>query len=235
MSRSPSLPDIEDIHRYHRATRLTRRQIVKLAQKLESEPDDYAAHLSLAAYYHRKHWKGEENADYYLWLLTWLILNHPKNPIHSLLHTMHDGPQYYKARNLWFKQVRRYPNDVFVLDHAAQCCEMVDPHYSRKFWERARLLDPKCEEWPRNLSRLYMRKAQQANAGSRKYWIRKTKEAVLNAFDLTKDKDRWIVDLMRDLEDLAEKFNCVADYEEVRKKRLDYRLRNIRQKNSEKD
>lgn len=230
MSRSDSPQDIEDVHRFVDARRLTLRQILKLKQTLESEPDDYDAHLSLAAYFNQRRRKEEECADYYLWLLMWLIRNHPKNRIHCLLHIMHDCPEYYKARNLWFKQVRKYPNDASVLDHAAQCCEMVDPHYSKKFWERASRLDPTCAEWPRNLCRVYMRKAQETSTGARKYWIRKSKQAVFQAFDLAEDKDRWIIDLMRDLEELAENSNCMTEYAELRNKRLGHRLRNLRKK-----
>lgn len=202
------LPSFEDIDRFVEAEHLTRDDIDRFYERINGDENDYEARLFLAAFYFRHHWKGDEFAEAFLEDLIWFIKNHPSNRIDCLC------PQYYKARNLWFKQVRNHPKNPIVLANAAQFCELIDPKYSEKFWIRAQQADPLCAEWQKCLSSLNLRQAKFDEGVSKKRLLRKAIAGALKALELDvheEEKDPLIIQLIDELVDLALEMNCTKE------------------------
>jgi hypothetical protein len=91
----------------------------------------------------------------YLPHLIWLIDNHAKHGVHSWISADKKDESYKLAGEHWLRQLRKHPDDVTILVHAAQFHSRIAPAEAAKYLLRASELDQIDEELPRKLCWLY--------------------------------------------------------------------------------
>ncbi len=112
---------------------------------LHSHPDDFSVLKRLLDYYEAR-W--QTNGAERLRLILWTIQNHPDvalDPPHdgrALLVNPDDKQDYAQARQLWLKQIQRYPDHPRVLANAAVCLRLTDRESAADWLKRAITLNP---------------------------------------------------------------------------------------------
>jgi hypothetical protein len=117
---------------------------------LKIHPDDLTVVQRLLNYY-EKRWQTTE-ADR-LRIILWTIEHHPGIDLHAardsrlLLLNPDEQESYQRARQLWLKQLRRYPDDPRVLENAAICLQLSDRESAANWLKPAMVLEPESRPW----------------------------------------------------------------------------------------
>ncbi len=133
-------------------------QVTALEQKLTADPKDSMARQQLVTHYTRDQFRSTEARQARQRHILWLIENQPKvqlrGPDFSLNPAL-DGPAYEEGKQLWLKQVQGAPNDVDLLERAANYLLLNDRAKAEEFFKKAEALDPTNAQWPERLAHLY--------------------------------------------------------------------------------
>jgi len=150
---------------------LSRPAVRKLEKQLQADPDDLLARLTVLGYYQMIGWKTAKAAESYAEHLIWLIDNRPADPMHGfVLAPLQNKAAMRRIKARWLRQVRLHSKNVSILDHAAHACEFTaaDDVTAEKLWKRAMKLQPRNEDFLRNLSFIYQLRASDGSLTRRR-------------------------------------------------------------------
>jgi tetratricopeptide (TPR) repeat protein len=133
-------------------------QVQSLEEKLNADPEDISARTQLLDHYSRLQFSSPEARQARQRHVLWLIEHHPEvelgGPMNGLNDRL-DGEAFTTGRNLWLKQVQAHPENLLILDHAANYLLLSDRDAAEELWTKAEALDPANPRWPQRLAHLY--------------------------------------------------------------------------------
>lgn len=133
-------------------------QVTALEDKLRSYPQDSIARQQLLTHYMREQFRSPEARQARQRHVLWLIENQPKAQLRAPEFTLHptiDGPAYEAGKLLWLKQLQSAPDDVELLERAANYLLLNDRAMAEELLRKAETLDPTNAQWPERLAHLY--------------------------------------------------------------------------------
>jgi len=131
-----------------------------LERKLESAPEDIDARAQLLGYYLLRQYTDASAAKARAEHILWFIENRPEmrlnnSPIISL-DPISNGDAYYKAKQLWLKNIKEDGQNANILANAASFMLIHDKDISEDLYFKLQGLEPNNPEWHRLLGHLYM-------------------------------------------------------------------------------
>ncbi len=166
------------VMRAHRGGKLSRKQVTLLEQKVMADPSDVKSRVSLLGYYHKSSilsWSGFFSSVFlgasihqrrYVDLVTWFVEHRPQC-IEAGLPEMYpplgfDEPVSKHLKELWEKQIAKFPTNVIVLCNAASFFHHIDKVVSAELLRSAQELDPDNPYIAGRLSQLYTLESQRS-------------------------------------------------------------------------
>jgi thiol-disulfide isomerase/thioredoxin len=120
-------------------------QVTALEDKLKTNPKDSIARQQLLTHYTREQFRSPEARRARQRHVLWLIEYQPKvqlrGPEFSLNPAL-DGPAYDAGKQLWLNQVQAAPDDVELLERAANYLLLYDRAMAEEFLKKGEALDP---------------------------------------------------------------------------------------------
>lgn len=209
---------------------LSIKEAQQLEEKLQKNPDDLSARTMLLGYYALKAFESKEARTKRQKHILWIIQNHPGAQIAGLpessLNPVLDEQVYYKAKDLWLKQVDIHKKNPVILGNAANFFLLFDMEIAEDLLKKAKALEPKNPEWPERLGHLYALGMSRKSGESRKEAASKALEQFENALSLTPEGDKrfyMLSDLAKQAFEAGD-FNKASEYAtELLKKTPQYR------------
>jgi tetratricopeptide (TPR) repeat protein len=138
---------------------LTKQEVLNLEEQLIQEPNNILIRAKLLGFYSSGRFDSAQAKDSYQRHALWIIGNYPDNEIaghfNIELNPITDGEVYLEAKQLWLKQVNKYPQNTSVIRNAANFFLISESAIAEQLLKKAQSLEPKNPEWPRQLAQLY--------------------------------------------------------------------------------
>lgn len=137
---------------------LTPQEVASLEADLAEIPGDLYARAALVGYYYSKIWDPEDRARHDEHVL-WLIKHAPetnvlaRREVRIYRPSMPDG--YLRAKATWYSHLEEYPNNLAILEHAANFFQDENRKTAIQLLERAQALDEGNAHWARRLGYLH--------------------------------------------------------------------------------
>jgi hypothetical protein len=142
----------------------------RLEQELREQPEDKALHLLLLNYYSRPATVGGTDRLAYCRHGMWLIETAPELtgvPSGPKFDPTQNPEAYRQAKQLWLRQIGLGPDNVTILDNAAQFFFYHDPELSETLLRKAQAIEPHNRDWARKIARAIGRGLQRKQGDSR--------------------------------------------------------------------
>ena len=137
---------------------LSPEQAQALEDKIKTNPEDTAARTQLLDHYSRLQFRSAEARQARQGHILWMIDHHPESDVRGpsmSLDPRFDGAAYEEGKKLWLKQVQVHPENLSILDHAANYLLLVDRDAAEELWKKAESSEPANPRWPEKLAHLY--------------------------------------------------------------------------------
>lgn len=138
---------------------LSASDVEKLEKNIETYPGDLVSRLKALGWYSRNRFKSQSARKGRYKHILWLIKNLPDYDLdHNFdtdLDPHLDEDAYYKARQLWLKQVSNHKANTVVIGNAAKFLLLYDREEAEKLYKQAIELEPDNPMWPERLGHLY--------------------------------------------------------------------------------
>lgn len=153
-------------------SRLSEAEANALEEALEAKPNDLRSRAKLLGYYFLRHRSSPDARARRAKHVLWVIEHHPDSDIagspYAQFDPILDADAHAQAKALWRKQVERRPDDVDVLGNAASAALREDGETAEALLERAKALEPRNPDWPRELAHLHHLRARHAPSAEAK-------------------------------------------------------------------
>ena len=145
---------------------LSATEAAALEERLAANPQDLTARAQLVGYYHgNRRASPRRHAEHVLWFIRNLpeaeVLGSAPARITPMFHP--DG--YLEAKRAWERLVRKEPDNVSILRHAANFHDAVEASLAAGLLAQAEALEPSNPEWARELAGLEWREARRFPEG----------------------------------------------------------------------
>lgn len=145
---------------------LTAEQVNKLEEKVAKEPTDITSRTKLLGYYFMNDRGGDKGKARHI---LWLIEHAPESEIlatpYGTLDAIMNSEAYGNGKAAWQAQIAKQPENLKILEHAAQYFTLPDSDLAVECLQKAIKLDPENPQWHESLGHQY---SLQMNAPSKK-------------------------------------------------------------------
>lgn len=191
---------------------LSAAEAAALEQRLLDNPQDLGARAQLVGYYHAGR---RTNPRRHTQHVLWFVRNLPESEVldsrRARISPMFDADGYLAAKRVWQRLVRREPDNVAILRHAAGFHGSSEAAVAAELLRQAEGVEPSNPEWARELGRLAWRGARRFPEGRDPAGAARALVHFERAHGLSGPADR--VDL---LPDLALAAFAAGDHEKAR-------------------
>jgi tetratricopeptide (TPR) repeat protein len=145
--------------------KMSRKEVGELEGRVQRNPEDIDARAGLLGYYFLRQRKAPHLAERHIAHIKWFIENRPEYPLagtpfSSLAHHA-KSPVYEQAIQqvtlTWQKHIESKPDDLTLLEHAAQFFLHDNIELAEKYLLRAKDIEPTNPKWSERLAHLYDR------------------------------------------------------------------------------
>ncbi len=184
---------------------LSEQEAQQLEEEVKDNPENLPARIQLLGYYSRRRFDSDDACKARQEHILWIIQHHPDSEIAGLPYTdlnpVLDGKSYYKAKELWLKQVKNHSENAKVLGNAANFFLHYDEELSEMYLKEAQTLEPKNPDWPKRLGFFYMLQSRGEHPAERKS---ETARKALKQYEKASSLSPKAIDRFYLLSDLAE-------------------------------
>ncbi|HBL47086.1 MAG TPA: RNA polymerase subunit sigma-24 [Planctomycetaceae bacterium] len=139
--------------------RMTAEQAAVVEKQVKENPKDSEARVKLLGYYFTKQFADAAARKAKQENVLWLIENEPQSKImgspFGQMDAILDGEAYTRGKQAWEKQLKAQPDNLKLLDHAANYLMLHDRDLAKQLLEKAQKLDAENPQWARDLGQLY--------------------------------------------------------------------------------
>jgi thiol-disulfide isomerase/thioredoxin/tetratricopeptide (TPR) repeat protein len=182
---------------------LTAKDAEKLEEQLRHEPNDLVTRAKLLGFYSFQSRTSDQAKEPYSQHVFWLIENKPDSKIlgspFAELDRRIDGQVYLQAKNLWFQQINKDPNNTMVIGNAAHFFLLNDSKLAESLLKKAQSLEPNNPEWPQSLAHLYSLRTSNQTLSNQSENAKKSLEQMEKSMELVSSE----IDKYYMLSDLA--------------------------------
>ena len=150
----------QDLRSHVRAgSEVTPEQAESLEAELVENPEDLVVRAQLVGYHFLRQFRDDEAHDKHRKHVLWLIENAPEanalaGPEGTINHIL-DPDGHVEAKDAWSWHLENNPNNLEILNHAANFFRLSDKQLAIQLLERAQSLDPRDPDWARQLGHLH--------------------------------------------------------------------------------
>ena len=145
----------QDLRRHLRAGgEITPQKAESLEAELVENPEDLVARAQLVGYYFRQ-FRGDAARDRHGQHVLWMIKNAPEANALSVpegtINQILSPNGYVEGKDAWSWHLENNPNNLEILNHAANFFRLSDKQLAIQLLERCQSLDPGDPDWARQL------------------------------------------------------------------------------------
>jgi hypothetical protein len=164
--------------------KLSAKQADKLELAIKTSPDDLRSRLLLLGYYWARQNKDKALINSVARHFMWLLDNAPNSGVLEYPFFYRDCSAFRKVKRYWSEAIKRSPDNVKNLRRAANSCVMVAPSTSVSYLKQAQKLEPDNEDWPHQISHIYIAGARDPSLPADKLAVKQALKAGRLALEL---------------------------------------------------
>jgi len=130
-----------------------------LESQLVESPEDLSARAQLVGYYADQQFRNDEARAKHVAHVLWLIKNAPEANVLAtpevLIFEAFAADGYAKGKDAWSSHLENYPNNLRILNHAANFLRQEDPQLAIQILNHAQSLDQEEPDWAEQLGQLH--------------------------------------------------------------------------------
>jgi hypothetical protein len=153
-------------------SKLNTEQAAELEKKVAANGEDIESRAKLLGYYSRPRLTKEDARRAAQVHILWLINNRPADYLagtpYTCIFKQLDEPRYVEAANAWEGQLKKHPDDMKIIENAANYFLLSDIERAEELLRHAMELEPKNAKWAEQLGKLYQLKAMKQKDGEAK-------------------------------------------------------------------